>query len=1019
MKKLSRLHISITLLIFLIIPVFGFSQTVKRSKLTIKAEGRLKKLDNLLPDWRHVGRIRVDSLSVHSDKNLIQVFFTTPLSYIPVREKEVALVESSVKKTLGRKFRNYQVELYTDHHLLKDLVPNLLRSKLQVDASRIAGDKSERIPVVQQAGKEHPQSGLYNNNIALWDSHGWYYESKLDRWEWQRARLFGTVEDMSPMSFVLPYLVPMLENSGASVFLPRERDWQSREVVVDNDRSTPGSELIIPDGLSVDRTAAGYLLKDTLFTADNPFLSGTSLRFKSLKDNGQVVKYIPSFAAKGRYAVYISYQKGESNLSGVKYSVYHAGGKTDFLVNQKIGAGTWIYLGTFDFNSGKNPEIGMVTVSCNNEQSGFISTDAIRFGGGMGDVARRPADEMLPNKKSLSTENNPDNQIVKINPQQFSYKLSGKARYLEGARYFLQSAGFPDTLIYNLNKGKNDYNDDYQSRGEWVNYLMGKPNGPGNQRNIEGLKIPVDLAFAFHTDAGVTSNDSIIGTLGIYSTMGDKGLFPNGKSRMASRDLSDLIQTQLVDDIRQLYNPQWTRRGLWDKQYSEAWRPNVPTMLLELFSHQNIADVKFGLDPRFRFDVGRSIYKGMLRFQAYQENRPFVVQPLPVDHFAIELLGGNSVRLSWKAVNDPLESNAKAEKFKVYQRIDDNGFDNGVVVNDTVLVLKLDKTDKIYSFKVTAINQGGEGFPGETLSVGLKSNSKGDVLVVNGFDRVCGPAIFDNGVTAGVAYWKDQGVADRQDISFIGFQYDFDRKSKWLDDDSPGWGSSYGDMEGKVIPGNSFDFPFIHGKAIMAAGYSFVSTSNEVFCQPKTDISHYFATDIILGEERSTPSLKDTSVIDFKIYTPAFISKITGLTKNGGKLFISGAYIGSEFGESNDSITAGFAKDILHFSWRTGHASKGGKFYTTDYAGKWLKGKWNFNVGYNPEIYTVEAPDGIEPAGKNAITAFRYGENNVSAGVLFNGGYKVVAMGIPFETIMEAEDRKALMQQILNFFELK
>ena len=1019
MKKLSRLHISITLLIFLIIPVFGFSQTVKRSKLTIKAEGRLKKLDNLLPDWRHVGRIRVDSLSVHSDKNLIQVFFTTPLSYIPVREKEVALVESSVKKTLGRKFRNYQVELYTDHHLLKDLVPNLLRSKLPVDANRIAWDKSERIPVVQQAGKEHPQSGLYNNNIALWDSHGWYYESKLDRWEWQRARLFGTVEDMSPMSFVLPYLVPMLENSGASVFLPRERDWQSREVVVDNDRSTPGSELVIPDGLSVDRTAAGYLLKDTLFTADNPFLLGTSLRFKSLKDNGQVVKYIPSFAAKGRYAVYISYQKGESNLSGVKYSVYHAGGKTDFLVNQKIGAGTWIYLGTFDFNSGKNPEIGMVTVSCNNEQSGFISTDAIRFGGGMGDVARRPADEMLPNKKSLSTENNPDNQIVKINPQQFSYKLSGKARYLEGARYFLQSAGFPDTLIYNLNKGKNDYNDDYQSRGEWVNYLMGKPNGPGNQRNIEGLKIPVDLAFAFHTDAGVTSNDSIIGTLGIYSTMGDKGLFPNGKSRMASRDLSDLIQTQLVDDIRQLYNPQWTRRGLWDKQYSEAWRPNVPTMLLELFSHQNIADVKFGLDPRFRFDVGRSIYKGMLRFQAYQENRPFVVQPLPVDHFSIELLGGNSVRLSWKAVNDPLESNAKAEKFKVYQRIDDNGFDNGVVVNDTVLVLKLDKTDKIYSFKITAINQGGEGFPGETLSVGLKSNSKGDVLVVNGFDRVCGPAIFDNGVTAGVAYWKDQGVADRQDISFIGFQYDFDRKSKWLDDDSPGWGSSYGDMEGKVIPGNSFDFPFIHGKAIMAAGYSFVSTSNEVFCQPKTDISHYFATDIILGEERSTPSLKDTSVIDFKIYTPAFIAKITGLTKNGGKLFVSGAYIGSEFGESSDSITAVFAKDILHFSWRTGHASKGGKFYTTDYAGKWLKGKWNFNVGYDPEIYTVEAPDGIEPAGKNAITAFRYGENNVSAGVLFNGGYKVVAMGIPFETITEAEDRKALMQQILNFFELK
>ena len=1019
MKKLSRLHIGILLSIILIVPNLGFSQSVKRSKLTIKAESRLKKLDNLMPEWRHVGHIRVDSLSVHSDNDLVQVFFTTPLSYIPVREKEVNFIESLVKKTLGSKFRKYQVELYTDHHLLKDLVPNILRTNMPVDGNRITGNKTERIPLVQQEGKEHPQSGLYNNNIAVWDSHGWYYESKLDRWEWQRARLFGTVEDMSPMSFVLPYLVPMLENSGASVFLPRERDWQSHEVIVDNDRSTPGSELIVPDGLAVERTSIGYLLKDTLFTGENPFESGTSLRFKSLKDNEKVVKYIPSFAAKGRYAVYISYQNEESNLSDVKYSVYHAGGKTDFLVNQKIGAGTWIYLGTFDFNSGKNPGIGMVTINCKSDQSGFISTDAVKFGGGMGDVARRPADEMMPNKKSLTGENNPENQLLKIDSQLFNYKISGKARYLEGARYYLQSAGFPDSLVYNLNKGKNDYNDDYQSRGDWVNYLMGKPNGPSNHRDIAGLKIPIDLAFAFHTDAGVTSNDSIIGTLGIYSTMGDKGLFPNGKSRLASRDLSDLIQTQLVEDIRQLYNPHWTRRGLWDKQYSEAWRPNVPTMLLELFSHQNIADVKFGLDPRFRFDVGRAIYKGMLRFQAFQENRPFVVQPLPVDHFAIKMLGGNSVRLSWNSVQDPLEPTAKAEKFKVYQRLDGNGFDNGVVVEESALVLKLDQTDKIYSFKVTAINKGGEGFPGETLSVGLKSNSKGDILVVNKFNRVCGPAIFDNGVTAGVAYWKDQGVADRQDISFIGFQYDFDRKSKWLDDDSPGWGASYGDMEGKVISGNSFDFPLIHGKAMMAAGYSFVSTSDEVFCQTGTDVSHYFATDIILGEERSTPSLMDTSIIDYKIYTPAFISKVTGITKNGGKLFISGAYIGSEFGESNDSITAGFAKDVLHFNWRTGHASKGGKFYSTDYARKWLNGKWNFNVGYDPEIYTVEAPDGIEPAGKNAITAFRYGENNVSAGILFNGDYKVAAMGIPFETIMETADRNAFMQQILNFFESK
>ena len=226
-------------------------------------------------------------------------------------------------------------------------------------------------------------------------------------------------------------------------------------------------------------------------------------------------------------------------------------------------------------------------------------------------------------------------------------------------------------------------------------------------------------------------------------------------------------------------------------------------------------------------------------------------------------------------------------------------------------------------------------------------------------------------------------------------------------------------MEGKVIPGNSFDYPMVHGKAIMAAGYSFISASKEVFCRTNFDLSHYFATDIILGKERSTPGLKDPDAVDFKIYTPEFKAKISDLTKKNGKLFLSGSCIGSEFGERNDSLVADFAKEVLHFTWRTGHASKGGEFYATDFARKWLIGNWNFNVGYNPDVYSVEASDGIEPAGKNAITAFRYGENNVSAGILYNGNYRIVAMGWPFETILENSERNNLMAQIFHFFESK
>ena len=987
------------LLFFLVLPFYCASLPTKRSGLEIKAESRIRKMERLMPEWKHVGQIKLDSLTVQRGKKLIDIYFSASLSYIPIREAVLTPVESLVRKSLGRRFKKYKISIFTDHHLLDELIPNKLRKVGSIDPNRIPNPRATRILVVTRIGNIQPGSGLLNNNIALWDSHGWYYESKQDRWKWQRARLFGTVEDMSPMSFILPYLVPMLENSGASVFLPRERDWQSEEVIVDNDGSTPGSELMIPSKLNPDRSKPGYLQKDSLFYGENPFLLGSSLRLAN-QPNFPAIKYIPFFRKKGRYSVSVTYQSDSTSLSNVLYSVYHKGGVTQFHVNQKIGGGTWIYLGTFDFGTGKNPETGMVTLSTDDNQTGYLSVDGIKFGGGMGNIARRPSSE-------TSSETS------------FRYKLSGKPRYLEGARYYLQSAGFPDTLTYNLNQNKNDYNDDYQSRGEWVNYLLGKPNGPDKNRNTPGLQIPVDLAMAFHTDAGITSNDSIIGTLAIYSTRGDKGQFPNGISRLASRDLSDLVQTQVVDDIRQLFNPQWTRRGLWDKQYSEAWRPNVPSLLLELLSHQNIADMKYGLDPRFRFSVSRAIYKGILKFQSFQENRAFVVQPLPISKFAITRLDSNQVRLSWHTVPDPLEPTAKADKFRIYMRINDGGFDNGVSVSDSVFIFKPDYLDTIYSFKVTAINEGGESFPGEILSVGIKRHSKGNVLVVNGFDRICGPSLFDNTGMAGVAWWKDRGVADHQDISFVGDQYDFNRNSKWLDDDSPGWGASYGNMEGKVIPGNSFDFPFVHGKAIMAAGYSFCSTSRERFCQADSDTSEYFATDIILGKERATPNLKDQNLSDFKIYTPEFISRISGMTKKGANIFLSGAYIGSEFGESNDSLAAVFAKNVLHFTWRTGHASKGGGFYATDFAHKWLVGSWNFNVDYDPEIYSVEAPDGIEPAGSNTVCAFRYTGNNVSAGTLFKGKSRIVSLGLPFETILHNSDQNAFMQQIFNFFESK
>ena len=123
------------------------------------------------------------------------------------------------------------------------------------------------------------------------------------------------------------------------------------------------------------------------------------------------------------------------------------------------------------------------------------------------------------------------------------------------------------------------------------------------------------------------------------------------------------------------------------------------------------------------------------------------------------------------------------------------------------------------------MNDGGRSFPSETLSVGVARDSKGTVMVVNNFTRVSGPDWFDSGKMAGFYDNKDHGVPYMEQINYLGSQFEFRRHLQWRDDDAPGFGACRSNHETENIAGNTFNYPAIHGKAIMKAGYSFVSTS--------------------------------------------------------------------------------------------------------------------------------------------------------------------------------------------------
>lgn len=145
-----------------------------------------------------------------------------------------------------------------------------------------------------------------------------------------------------------------------------------------------------------------------------------------------------------------------NSVSDAKYIVFHNGGTTEFKVNQQIGGGTWVYLGTFSFDKGKN-DYGMVVLSNESKQKGVVCADAVRFGGGMGNIER-------------------------------GGETSGMPRYLEGARYSAQWAGMPYP-VYGGREGKDDMSDDINVRSRMINYLSG---GSIFNPKDKGLGVPLN-----------------------------------------------------------------------------------------------------------------------------------------------------------------------------------------------------------------------------------------------------------------------------------------------------------------------------------------------------------------------------------------------------------------------------------------------------------------------------------------------------------------------------------------------
>jgi len=1002
--------------LFLLLTFSLSSQTQSDDSLQQQASRSLTRIYRVT--MLRPGRVTVDSIALHERKKSIELYTNLTLSYLPMREDLVQLIYDSIRYHLPPARKKYRISVFSDKQEISHLVPNHYRNK-QIDKNRLMAHKV-KTPLITRLSdpSRNYTKGLQNNHIALWQSHGWYYEQKLGRWEWQRARIFQTVEDLYTQSYVLPFLVPMLENAGANVLLPRERDYNTTELIIDNDSSSDGAAYSETNGSEKWHwtDSAGFANpKEVYLDGENPFRMGRARQSKTVsKGAASLATWSAEVPVKGEYGVYISYQTVKNSSDDALYTVYHAGGNTDFLVNQQMGGGTWIYLGSFLFDRGSDHRI---TLSNKSRRSGkMVTADAVKIGGGMGNIARmpHPGGFEKENTKSSDSLTRKDTLVSKIN---YTPEISGYPRYTEGARYWMQWAGVPDS-VYNRTEGKNDYTDDYASRGVWVNWLAG---GSPVLPKADGLHIPLDLAFAFHTDAGTFRGDTIVGTLGIYMTHHNDEQFENGRSRWASRDLTELIMEEIVHDIRRDFEPDWTRRHLWNRSYAEARIPNVPTMLLELLSHQNFADMRYGLDPSFRFTVSRSIYKGMLRFLATQYNRPYVVQPLPVKDFTARFTGETEALLSWQPSPDPSEPTAAPAQYMIFTRINGGGFDNGVLVNNNSYQTKI-KKDAVYSFRVVAVNEGGKSFPSETLSLCRKSDQKGEVLIVNGFTRISAPHSFTASADsiAGFAGSVDNGVPYIADHHFIGQQNEFRRVIPWMDDDASGFGDSNADYETTRIAGNSFDYPSVHGQAFAEAGYSFVSCAASAVENGTVNLSDYQTVDWILGKQREWRVARGAKPPRFKTFSKRQQEAVTAFCHNGGTIIVSGAFVGTDLWDNPYAAKEDreWAQETLKYTWRNNNGAVTGRIKAVPSPFPAIEGKYTYFHELNSESYTVEHPDAIEPADENAFTIFRYTENNLSAGVLYQGEkYNSCILGFPIEAIKGQENRNRLVKGLMESWE--
>ena len=164
------------------------------------------------------------------------LYFSRELADWPWKEEDQKWFRTKLNELYPARYKAYKGgAIFCRNTPFEDLLTPLAGNSGKAPGYKYAPRKNEPAYMVRQQGARQWKRGLSGRNIALWQSHGRYYNEKEDQWMWQRAPIHRTIEDLYTQSYVIPFLIPMLENAGAYVMTPRERDTNPYEIICDND----------------------------------------------------------------------------------------------------------------------------------------------------------------------------------------------------------------------------------------------------------------------------------------------------------------------------------------------------------------------------------------------------------------------------------------------------------------------------------------------------------------------------------------------------------------------------------------------------------------------------------------------------------------------------------------------------------------------------------------------------------------------------------------------------------------